>query len=477
MMEMEITNIIRLSNIPAERLKYIKASLTLANPKYIENERMGRSNRGIPKHLTCFTDKGNTLCIPRGFGLPLTRLCERQGVPYQFDDLRRVLPEVEFTFTGTLKPFQAEAVKAVMARAFGTLSAPTGSGKTVMALSLIAERRQPTLIVVHTKELLTQWINRIETFLGIPREEIGVIGAGKKQIGEKITVAMIQTLRKCAKEIAPAIGYIIVDECHRTPSKTFTEAVTAFDSLYMTGLTATPWRRDKLSRLIFWYLGDVIHEVGKKALIDNRDILPVEVEWRETAFATMLDASSDYSKVLSELTMDPERNDMICDDVVRELETATGICLVLSDRKAHCQSLGQILAEKGIKAEILTGDTKATEREEITRRLACGGVKVIVATGQLIGEGFDCPALSTLFLATPLKFSGRLIQYMGRVLRTAPGKTTGRVFDYVDVKVGVLKASAWARAYVYRGAVSSEPVLPRKGQEPFSSPQKGTLSP
>jgi superfamily II DNA or RNA helicase len=175
---------------------------------------------------------------------------------------------VDFTFQGGLRDFQGEAVKDVLTRDFGTLAAPTGSGKTVMALYVVSQRQQPTLIVVHTKELLEQWVDRIQAFLGIPARAVGRIGGGKQRVGEKITVALVQSLFKCAEDVAPHIGFLIVDECHRTPSRTFTEAVTAFDSRFMLGLSATPWRRDRLSRLIYWHLGDKVHEVDRDALID-----------------------------------------------------------------------------------------------------------------------------------------------------------------------------------------------------------------
>ena len=109
-----------------------------------------------------------------------------------------------------------------------------------------------------------------------------------------------------------------------------------------------------------------------------------------------------------------------------------------------------MLRDAGIAADVLTGDTRDKEREAIVGRLNSGNVKVLVATGQLIGEGFDCRGLSTLFLATPIKFSGRLIQYLGRILRPAPGKDKARVYDFVDVNVGVLRASAKQRQRVYQ---------------------------
>ena len=191
---------------------------------------MGRWQGDTPRLLRCYEiDRDGALVIPRGFIDRLVSICRAHGEPLDIEDRRRVLSEVDFAFTGQLRPYQKEAAKAMLKRDSGTLAAPTGSGKTVIALSIIAERLQPTLVVVHTKELLNQWIERIGQFLGIPAAEVGVIGGGKKRIGERITVALVQSLYKCAGEVAPHIGHLVVDECHRCPSRTFTEAVTAFD--------------------------------------------------------------------------------------------------------------------------------------------------------------------------------------------------------------------------------------------------------
>lgn len=122
--------------------------------------------------------------------------------------------------------------------------------------------------------------------------------------------------------------------------------------------------------------------------------------------------------------------------------------MVLSDRKQHCETLKALLRGHGVRSSLLTGDVNGKDREQIVKRLDAGKVKVLVATGALIGKGFDCQGLSTLFLTTPIKFSGRVIQYLGRVLRPAPGKEA-KIYDYIDYRVGVLKASAKARRLVY----------------------------
>jgi len=311
-------------------------------------------------------------------------------------------------------------------------------------------QRQRALIIVHTKELMNQWVDRIETFLGIPARGVGIIGNGKMKVGGRITVALVQSLYKVASEVAPKIGFLVVDEAHHCPSRTFTEAVTAFDCRYMLGLSATPWRRDRLTRLIYWYLGDRVHEVDKDALVDAGHILEAEVIWRETDFRPTYDPSEEYSRVLSELTQDPARNALIAEDVTREASNGGGgVCLVLSDRKSHVETLVGLLEDRGVGAHLLTGDLSNGERQKVVEDLNAGKVKVLLATGQLIGEGFDCRELSTLFLATPIKFNGRLLQYLGRVLRPGPGKEKAVVYDYHDGNVPVLMAAARGRQGVY----------------------------
>jgi superfamily II DNA or RNA helicase len=426
----------------------IRERLTFTNPAWEEKVKRGFSTWNTPKELCYLWHSGSTLAMPRGFIRQVLHILKDYDVPYQLEDKRRALPPVDFSFQGELRDYQVEAVDATVFQDFGTLVAPTGSGKTAMALAVIAQRRQPALIVVHAKELFEQWVNRIESFLGIPASEVGVIGDGKNRIGGKITVALVQTLNRRVQDVAPHIGFLVVDECHRCPSRTFTKAVTAFDCKYMLGLSATPWRRDKLSRLIYWHLGDTVHEVDRETLVEAGHVLGFDVVWRETDFKPCHDPSKEYPRMLLELTEDPKRNALIADDVAREAGNGGGGCLVLSDRKAHCEALVGLLADRGVKAALLTGGLGNGERQEVVEALNAGQVKVLVATGQLIGEGFDCKELSTLFLATPTKFDGRLLQYLGRVLRPAPGKEEARVYEYID-PVGVLEAAAEARRRVY----------------------------
>jgi superfamily II DNA or RNA helicase len=458
---------LKLAGLPEALRDTLVNELSFPNPKWLENNRMGRWNGGVPKELRFYDKVGRDgLWIPRGYMRRLLVTLRRQGLAYQLDDRRRSLDPVDLPFKGQLRDFQETAVAKMVRREFGTLCAPTGSGKTVMALDLISQRRQPALVVVHTKELAFQWIDRIHTYLGIEKDAVGLIGAGRKEVAAVLTVALVQSLYKCADAVAPHIGHLIVDECHRAPSRTFTEAVTAFDCRYMLGLSATPWRRDRLSKLIFWHLGDVHHQVESDELVAKGHILSAEVVWRPTSFEPYFDPVNEYTKMLAELTSDDQRNRGIVADVARVVESGVGgICLVLSDRKKHCEVLRSLLKYRhGIEAALLTGDLATEARRAVLTRLRAGEERVVVATGQLIGEGFDCPDLATLFLATPIRFSGRVLQYLGRILRPADGKKSATVYDYVDVKVPALVKGAEARQRVYPDAAPVETLFGEMGE-------------
>ncbi len=448
-----LSNRLFLQNPPDMLRKLLIEQLKMPNPKWIENNRMGRWNRNTPQTLKFYKNisKGG-LIIPRGYARQLIVICRRHKISYCLVDNRRTQVPVSFEFNGHLKPFQQTAVDRLLQKDFGTVSLPTGSGKTLVGLYMIAKRFQPSLIIVHNQDLAYQWIERIEQFLQIPADEVGLISDGNVKMGERITVALVQSLYKCTNDVFRKIGFLVVDECHRTPSRTFTKAVSVFDCRYMLGMSATPWRRDKLSKLIFWHLGDLHFHLDRKMLMESGDLLPAQVIFRETEFKPYHDPVREYSKMLAELVADDNRNQMITGDISREVRENSDVLLVISDRKAHCKILQALLQFRHhISSDLLTGDLSMDQRREILHRLNQGEVKVMIATGQLVGEGLDSSSLSTLFLVTPIRFSGRLIQYLGRVLRPAPGKSIATVYDYVDVHVPQLKAAARNRQKVYRG--------------------------
>jgi superfamily II DNA or RNA helicase len=433
-----------LAGAPASLREALKKELTIANPAYQDAKKYGRwVGKKLKPFLYYFREDKDGLTFPRGFANGCVALCRRAAPSQELEivDQRQVVPEVALTFTGQLRPYQAEALQAIQGRDFGVLESGTGSGKTIIALAVFAARRQPTLVVVHTKELLYQWAERIETFLGI---KAGLIGDGHFELAP-VTVGIVNSVRNRLDELTDKFGQLCVDECHRVPATLFTDVVTAFPCRYMLGLSATAFRRDGLTRIISFYLGDPVHRVDPERLHTSGAVLRPEFIQHLTGFT--FNYHDNYQQLMTSLTTDEDRNRQIADDVAGEVSRQPGTILVVSDRVAHCEKLAELLTERGVRTVVLTGRLATEARSEIVEGVRNNAYQVLVATVQLIGEGFDCPDLSTLFLTTPIKFTGRILQVVGRILRPSVGKQP-RVFDYLD-PVGVLKSSARARRNMF----------------------------
>jgi len=440
-----------LTNGSKPLLDALKQQLTIDNPKYQDARKYGRwIGKKLKPFLYFYEIAPNGIRFPRGFAKHAIMLCRKiMDTDPKIVDQRRALPEVGFTFKGSLRPYQIEAVDAALQREFGVIESGTGSGKTVIALAIIAQRRQPTLVLVHTKELLYQWAERAEKFLDHPP---GLLGDNHFEI-QPLTIAIVNTARSRLAELPHHFGQICVDECHRVPASLFTDVVKSFDCRYSLGLSATAYRRDGLTKLIYYYLGDRVHRVDTHELQSTGAVLTPEFIQKETGFT--YGYRGEYQALLQALTLNDDRNQQIALDIVREARSGSGTILVVSDRVAHCERLAELVrladhkqSGSPMRLAVLTGKLPTEERSAIVEAIKNGEVDVLFSTVQLIGEGFDCPGLDTLFLTTPIKFTGRLLQVVGRILRPAANKQP-RVFDYVD-PVGVLKSSARARLRTFQ---------------------------
>jgi superfamily II DNA or RNA helicase len=434
-----------LGDISPVLLDALKDKLTIDNPKYHAAKKYGRwVSKNFQQQLFFYDIGDGGIAFPRGYAAQAVNLCKKlMGQGPKVIDKRRMLAEIGLDFKGELREYQQEAVKTILQRHFGVLVAGTGSGKTVMALAVMTKRRQPTLILLHSKELMYQWQERISQFLGI---EAGLIGDGRFDI-QPVSVAIVNTARKRLNDLVPCFGHLIVDECHRVPASLFTEVVKAFDSYYMLGLSATAYRReDGLTRLIYLFMGDRSYQVDPKKLAETGAVLkPVFIQ-HQTDFTYGF--RGNYHHLMSALTKNPARNQQIVEDITTEAGRSEGTILVVSDRVAHCRELADLLHEKGLQVSVLTGRLNGAERSAIVDSVRGGRVKILISTLQLVGEGFDAAGLTTLFLTTPIKFTGRLRQVIGRILRPASGKQP-KVIDYVDHRVGVLQNSARIRMQAY----------------------------
>jgi len=441
-----VTSECQLENISIELERAIKEKLTIDNPRYIAAKRYGRwVGKKLKPKLKYYNQLPGKLCFPRGFGNQATLLCrEYLGQSPKIIDKRRLLSQEEFVFSGHLRPYQQEAVSQVVNRSFGVLEAGTGSGKTVMALAVIALRRQPTLVVVHTKELLYQWRDRVEQFLGCTP---GLIGDSRFQV-EPLTIGIVNSVRKKRDKLVPDFGHLIVDECHRVPATLFTDVVSSFDCCYMLGLSATAFRSDEgMTTLIYTYMGDRLYHVDQGELEQTGAIIKPLLVRKKTNFTYRY--RGDYQQLITALTKHEGRNRQIVDDVCQVVgEKKSGTILIVSDRVGHCKLFEKLLLKKRVNAALLTGRTPPEQRGDIVKSVVKGEIDVLVSTLQLIGEGFDCPDLTVLVLTTPITFEGRLLQVIGRIMR--PGKNKqAMVYDYVDDAVSVLRRSAQSRRKVF----------------------------
>lgn len=440
-----VTSDCLVTGIDFELEKAFKSRLTIDNPQYIAAKKYGRwIGKKLKPRLKYYDPVPGGLRFPRGFSNQAVLLCRSfTGKNPIIHDRRKLLPEIDFQFCGALRPYQLEAVAVATQKSFGVIEAGTGSGKTVMALALIAKRRQPTLVVVHTKELLYQWQERACQFLSV---EPGLVGDGKFEVAP-LTIAIVNSARKRVNELVPHFGHLIVDECHRVPTSLFTDVVSRFDCHYLLGLSATAYRSDsEMTKLIYFFMGDRLHQVDQDELKATGAILEPQIVRRTTPFTYLY--RGDYQALIKALVQHEGRNRQILNDILQVArESDHGTVLVVSDRVSHCRFFAEKLSQKGVRVELLHGQLNPEARHEIVEAVQAGAVEVLVATLQLISEGFDCPGLSTLFLTTPISFEGRLLQVIGRIMRPAANKQA-RVFDYVDENVPTLVRSARARSVV-----------------------------
>ncbi len=444
------------SNVDADLEKTIKKELAFFNPKIIELKRMGYSTWKVPKMVTCYRKLKSGYFLPLGYGPRLWQYLKERGDTLELDDKRIEKPIAKIISKIELKENQAEALAKILKSSRSILEAKPGFGKTMLGLQTLCERGQKTLIVVHTRALLGQWQKRIQDFCQLEEDDLGIIGEGKWKIGAKVTIASYQTLlSRGTKTLKNEFGLLIVDECHHVPANTFAKVVKGFAAKYCLGLTATPFRKDKLDKLMTFYIGKIIpteslttseeNSLLPKAAVQTKLIVKRTALWIEEA------ELKEFTELGTILSNDQERIKMIVDDIAEEIKKGSKI-IVLSERVGHCEALLAAIKKKSkkVKAVLVTGQMKKNEREVLFEEIKKDKYQLIVATGGVIGEGFDWPALNCLFLTFPFSWRGKLIQYVGRVQRLYPGKTEARVYDYVDEQMSIFLAMFRKRRTAYR---------------------------
>lgn len=440
------------AGIPPSLLSEIKHLASLHNPVFYERQKLRLSTYRTPRFIKCYDQDATHIHLPRGVLEELTTAVQAVGSKLTLKDLRPMPAKFPQAFHGELNSLQKEAVKIVLAYDQGVLVAPPGSGKTVMGCYIAAARKFPTLVLVHRKPLLEQWRVQLINLLGLSDKEIGQIGGGKVKQTHIVDLAMIQSLKDMedAESFFSHYGFIIVDECHHLPAFSFESCVKKAPVRYILGLTATPYRRDGLQDIITMQCGPIRYRLSGQSKIQGD--LKLELYVRETNFSFETDQSTPIQEIFRALVHDAERSKVIFRDILAALAEGRR-CLVLSQWKEHCRFIAEQLMAQGKKPLVLEGGLRKKTRTalfEAIRSMPSSEDLLVIATGQYLGEGFDCPQLDTLFLAFPFAFRGSLVQYTGRLMRPFEAKRNVRVYDYVDVEVPVLKKMCAKRLKTYK---------------------------
>ena len=442
------------AGLPSPLLNQMKRLAAFQNPEFYKKQSMRLSTAMTPRVISCAEDHPQHVALPRGCHPELEELLREHGVALDVADQRTQGAPLEVRFQGTLTVVQELAAQALLAHDVGVFVAPPGVGKTVIGTYLVAARACSTLVLVHRRPLLDQWLAQLSVFLGIEPNEIGQIGAGKRAPTGRVDVAMIQSLvrRDSVADLVAGYGQVIVDECHHLPAVSFERVLSEVKARYLVGLTATPLRRDGHHPITQMQLGPVRFSIDAKSQAARR---PFEHRLlvRKTAFRmSKPEERPGIQEIYAALARDEHRNEVILNDVVRALEEHRSPIL-LTERKDHLEYFATRLERVTRHLVVLQGGMGAKAHRAVRAQLAAipaNEERLVLATGRYIGEGFDDARLDTLFLAMPVSWKGTLVQYTGRLHRLHPGKSEVRIFDYVDSEVPMLLRMFEKRLRGYR---------------------------
>lgn len=444
--------------IPVPVLAALKRLAAFANPVFHEKLRLRFPTFDVPRFLFAGEWHPDRLVLPRGVMESCLRILEQVGAAVTIQDQREQGARCRWKFQGELRPEQEKAVRIMAAHDIGVLCAPPGAGKTVMGCALIAHHRTSTLVLVHRAVLLEQWIDSAIRFLGLKKKEIGVWKGAKPRITRQLDIAMLPSLSRGTDFAAALAGYglVLVDECHHVPAATFELLMKACPARRVVGLTATPERKDRLEKLLYLQCGPIRHTVPMIANHGSANRLVV-VRRSSIALPSDTEARLAIHEVWSALIADEGRLQMIVADIRACIEEGRRP-LVLADRKSYLDKIQSALSSDTLPGDIpcyrlesgIGKRARAAIRAKIEEHYANKSACALLATASLIGEGFDLPQLDTLVLAMPLSFKGRLIQYAGRLHREFEGKSSVRIYDYIDENNALTRAMFRRRAVGYR---------------------------
>lgn len=463
-LQIVLSNTIQLekSSVTPKTLFFLKNMASFSNPEFYLKQAMRQPTYQIPERMYLFGESDHYLWLPRGLLYPLQDKFKQVSV----EDRRKVQRSISVEFKGELTFEQELALSDMISKENGLLHAETGFGKTVLGAALISERKTKTIILVHNRQLLDQWLDRLNHFLTFEEEEatrytpsgrekvigyVGQYGGTKKWLSGLVDVVMIQSLFKLenSQSLLDKYEMMIVDECHHVSALMFEKVVAQFRGKYLYGLTATPERKNGHEPIVFQRIGEILHTADKRETDFKR-----QLQLRFTSFGHLeieKTKVSNFIQLSDWIATDSVRNQLILKDILAQVAEGRNI-LVLVNRIQQINVFEKLLKEKEVDDfYIISGETKVQERTSLLKTLEqLDKGFVFLSTGKYIGEGFDLPQLDTLILAAPFSWKNNLIQYAGRIHRNYKDKSLVRIFDYVDIHVPYLEKMFQKRQVAYR---------------------------
>jgi len=442
---------------PSLQSKLIRLA-AFQNPEFYKSQAMRLSTFGTPRIISCAGYFPQHIALPRGcIDDAMNLLGELKIQPVIQDERFAGKPITDLQFQGTLTEEQNQAANKLLAQDIGTLSATTAFGKTVVALHIMAKRQVNTLIIVHRRQLLDQWLERIDTFLNVPKNQVGKIGGGKNKATGIIDVAIMQSLIKNheVNDLVANYGQVIFDECHHLSAVSFESVAKACKSTFVLGLSATLTRKDGHHPIVFMQCGPIRFQASAKEQASARPFNHY-VTQRQTEFMMPENPNTDsrtyIHAVYQALVLDDRRNQLILDDIKQALSEGRSP-IVLTERKEHVVLLAGQIKMFAKNVLVMQGGMGIRQRKQLADTLQTipdDEERIIIATGRYLGEGFDDDRLDTLFLVMPISWKGTLAQYAGRLHRLHHAKTEVRIYDYVDSHVPMLDKMSGKRQIGYK---------------------------
>jgi superfamily II DNA or RNA helicase len=444
-------------------LNRIKRLAAFQNPEFYKRQSLRLSTALTPRVISCAEEFPKHIGIPRGCLEELQKLLGSAGIELDVVDESFQGTKIDVSFHGQLTPAQKMAASDLIRRDNGVLVAPSGSGKTVVGIYIIAARRINTLVLVHRRPLLEQWRAQLTSFLQVDQTTIGQVGGGRSRQTGFIDVAMLQSLVRKGQvdDLVAEYGQVLVDECHHLPAVTFEQVLRQVKARYVISLTATPYRRDGLQPIILMGCGLVRHTISQK-VHESQGLLWHRLICRDTSFTFPLqEGEPSIHDIYAALVADEARNQLILNDLLQAVNEGRSPIL-LTEQREHLDFFASALAKSVPHVVVLHGGMGTRQRRAVAEQLTTipdSEKRVLLATGRYIGEGFDDARLDTLFLAMPVSWKGTLVQYAGRLHRLHAGKAEVRIYDYVDRNSPTLMRMFQKRLRGYR-AIGYEPQNP-----------------